>query len=243
MPAAPAPRTVAPRAARERLIVALDVPTIAAAERLVAQLAGHVGVFKIGYQLAYAGGLGLARDLAQGGEAVFLDLKLLDIDNTVAKGVESVLGLGARYLTVHGYPHAMRAAAAARGTAPLQLVAISVLTSLDQSDLAAAGYDRPLAELAALRSAAAAAAGFDAVVCAPAEAALMKKAGPGLAAITPGIRPAGSARGDQKRAATPAEAIANGADLLVVGRPIVAAPDPAAAAAAIVAEIEQAAES
>jgi len=222
---------------RERLIVALDVPSVADAERLASQLKGHVGVFKIGYQLAFAGGLELARDLARDGEAVFLDLKLLDIDNTVAKGVESVLGLGARYLTIHGYPHAMRAAVAARGDAALRLVAISVLTSLDTAELVAAGYDRSITDLIALRSAAAATAGFDALVCAPGEAGLVKRHAPGLAAITPGIRPAGSERGEQKRAATPAEAIHAGADLLVVGRPIVASTDPSAAADAIVAEI------
>ncbi|HVV93015.1 MAG TPA: orotidine-5'-phosphate decarboxylase [Hyphomicrobiales bacterium] len=226
-----------PVSARGRLIAALDVPTVADAERLAAALKGEVGVFKIGYQLAFAGGLGLARELAEEGEAVFLDLKLLDIDNTVAKGVESVLGLGARYLTVHGYPHAMRAAAAARGASPLKLIAIGVLTSLDAAELAAAGYDRPIDELIRLRSRAAAAAGFDAVVCAPGEAALVKAVAPSLAAVTPGIRPAGSDRAEQKRAATPADAIRAGADLLVVGRPITGAPDPRSAARAIVDEI------
>jgi orotidine-5'-phosphate decarboxylase len=224
-------------APRDRLIAALDVPTVADAARLVAVLRGEVGVFKIGYQLAFAGGLDLARELAGEGLAVFLDLKLLDIDNTVAKGVESVLKLGARYLTVHGYPHAMKAAAAARDRAPLKLVAIGVLTSLDAAELAGAGYDRTIDDLIQLRSRAAAEAGFDALVCAPGEAALVKGAAPHLAAITPGIRPAGSARGEQKRAATPADAIRAGADLLVVGRPITAAADPRAAARAIVAEI------
>jgi orotidine-5'-phosphate decarboxylase len=237
MTAAAAPDRSAEIAARDRLIAALDVPSVADAERLVATLKGEVGVFKIGYQLAFAGGLGLARELADDGEAVFLDLKLLDIDNTVAKGVESVLRLGARYLTVHGYPHAMRAASGARGSAPLRLVAIGVLTSLDAAELAAAGYDRSIAALIDLRSRAAAEAGFDAVVCAPGEAALVKAAAPHLAAITPGIRPAGSDRAEQKRAATPADAIRLGADLLVVGRPIAAAADPRAAARAIVAEI------
>jgi orotidine-5'-phosphate decarboxylase len=228
------------QAARDRLILALDVPRVADAEQLVQRLRGHVGTFKLGYQLAYAGGLELARDLAHDGLSVFLDLKLLDIDNTVAQGVESVLGIGARWLTIHAYPHAMRAAVAARGTAPLGLIAVTVLTALDRADLDAAGYDRDVADLVALRCRAAAAAGMDAIVCAPGEAPLVKSAAPGLLAITPGIRPAGSDRGEQKRATTPAEAIRLGADMLVIGRPILAAPDPVAAADAIAAEIEAA---
>jgi len=220
--------------------VALDVSSVAQAERLAAGLRGHVGVFKIGYQLAYAGGLELARDLARDGEQVFLDLKLLDIDNTVARAVETVLGLGAAFLTVHAYPHAMRAAAAARGSAPLKLVAVAVLTSLDGADLREAGYDRALDDLVDLRAGAAARAGFDAVVASAREAPLVRSAAAGLRLITPGIRPSGSPRGDQKRAVTPAEAIRLGADYLVIGRPITGAPDPAAAADAIAEEIGEA---
>lgn len=222
---------------RDRLMVALDLPSVADGERMAARLAGHVGTFKIGYQLAYAGGLNLARDLARDGHSVFLDLKLLDIDNTVEKAVESVLEIGARWLTVHAYPHALRAAVKARGTAPLKLIGITVLTALDAADLQGAGYDRSIEDLVTLRSRAAEAAGFDAVVCAAAEASLVKRVAPRLAVVTPGIRPAGASQDDQKRAATPASAIRSGADFLVVGRPITGAADPAAAADAIVAEI------
>lgn len=227
--------------ARERLIVALDVPTVAAAETLVARLGEEVVFYKIGYQLAFAGGLPFAAGLIAAGKQVFLDLKLHDIGNTVTKGVESVAELGATFLTVHAYPQTMKAAVAGKRGSMLRILAVTVLTSYDDSDLAAAGYDMSIGELAAARAQQARDTGVDGLVCSAAEAAHLRGiAGPGMVLVTPGIRPAGSASGDQKRIMTPARAIEAGADYLVIGRPIVEAADPRAAARSIVAEIEQA---
>jgi orotidine-5'-phosphate decarboxylase len=229
---------------RDRLIVALDLPSVEAAESIVARLGEAVSFYKIGYQLAFAGGLGLAQRLVDTGKQVFLDLKLHDIGNTVANGVESVARLGASFLTVHAYPQTMKAAVAARGESGLRILAVTVLTSYDDSDLAAAGYDFTVAELAAERAAQARDMGVDGLVCSGEEAAALRKiAGQRMVLVTPGIRPAGADADDQKRIMTPASAIAAGADYLVVGRPIVAATDPKAAAQAIVAEIAAAAQS
>jgi orotidine-5'-phosphate decarboxylase len=223
---------------RERLIVALDVPSVAQAEALVAKLGESVAFYKIGYQLAFAGGIDFARALAGAGKQIFLDLKLHDIGNTVARGVESVAKLGATFLTVHAYPQTMHAAVDARAGSNLRVLAVTVLTSYDDADLAAAGYDFTVSELAAERAAQARDIGVDGLVCSGEEtAALRSVVGRGMVLVTPGIRPAGAEAGDQKRVMTPAEAIAAGADYLVVGRPIVAAPDPKATADAIIAEI------
>jgi len=223
---------------RDRLIVALDLPSVAAAEAMVARLGDAVSFYKIGYQLAFAGGLSFAQELARAGRQVFLDLKLHDIGNTVHKGVESVARLGATFLTVHAYPQTMKAAVEARGQAGLRILAVTVLTSYDDADLAAAGYDFTVAELVAERAAQARDIGIDGLVCSAEEAAgLRPLVGSGMALVTPGIRPAGADSGDQKRIMTPAAAIAAGADYLVVGRPVVAAADPKAAAQAIIAEI------
>ena len=223
---------------RERLIVALDVPSVAEAEALVARLGEAVSFYKIGYALAFAGGIDLARALAGAGKRIFLDLKLHDISHTVARGVESVARLGASFLTVHAYPQTMHAAVDGRAASDLRLLAVTVLTSYDDADLAAAGYDFSVPELAAERAAQARDIGIDGLVCAGEEvAALRPIIGGGMVLVTPGIRPAGSPAGDQKRVMTPAAAIAAGADHLVVGRPITAATDPKAAADAIVAEI------
>jgi orotidine-5'-phosphate decarboxylase len=228
-------------APRDRLIVALDLPSVAAAEAMVARLGDAVSFYKIGYQLAFAGGLSFAEGLARSGRQVFLDLKLHDIGNTVHKGVESVARLGATFLTVHAYPQTMKAAVEARGQAGssnLRILAVTVLTSYDDADLAAAGYDFTVAELVAERAAQARDIGVDGLVCSAEEAATLRPlVGSSMALVTPGIRPAGAESGDQKRIMTPAAAIAAGADYLVVGRPIVAAADPQAAAQAIVAEI------
>ena len=230
--------------ARDRLIVALDVPSIAAAEALVARLGESVTFYKIGYQLAFAGGLDFARVLSSAGKQVFVDLKLHDIGNTVAKGVESVAKLGATFLTVHAYPQTMKAAVAARGGTGLRILAVTVLTSYDDADLAAAGYGVGVSALVAKRAAQARELGIDGLVCSAEEAAGLRPiAGPGMSLVTPGIRPVGADVGDQKRVMTPARAIAAGADYLVVGRPIVEAPDPRAAAETIVAEIAAAAKS
>jgi len=226
---------------RERLIVALDVPSLDGAQAMVALLGNAVSFYKIGYQLAFAGGLDYARKLAQSGKRVFLDLKLHDIGNTVAAGVKSVAGLGASFLTVHAYPQVMAAAVAAREQ-NLRILAVTVLTSLNDGDLKEAGFAIGAAELAARRAAQARDIGVDGLVCSPEEVANLRRiVGAGLTLVTPGIRPAGSGAGDQKRVATPAVAIAAGADYLVVGRPIIAAPDPKSAAQAIIAEIAGAA--
>ena len=223
---------------RERLIVALDAASIAEAEALVARLGETVSFYKIGYQLAFAGGIDFARVLAGAGKRVFLDLKLHDIGNTVARGVEGVARLGASFLSVHAYPQTMHAAVDARKGSALRLLAVTVLTSYGDADLAAAGYDFTVSELVAERAAQARDVGVDGLVCSGEEATMLRSnVGAGMILVTPGIRPAGAAAGDQKRVMTPAAAIAGGADYLVVGRPIIAAPDPKAAADAIIAEI------
>jgi orotidine-5'-phosphate decarboxylase len=228
-------------APRERLIVALDVPSVAEAEAIVVRLGESVSFYKIGYQLAFAGGIDFAKVLAGAGKRIFLDLKLHDIGNTVAKGVESVAALGASFLTVHAYPQTMHAAVDARKGSPLRLLAVTVLTSYDDADLAAAGYDFTVSELVGERAAQARDVGIDGLVCSGEEAAMLRPiVGAGMVLVTPGIRPAGA--GDQKRIMTPMAAITAGADHLVVGRPVVAATDPKAAAEAIIADIAKAAE-
>jgi orotidine-5'-phosphate decarboxylase len=229
-------------APRDRLIVALDVPSIPAAASLVERLGDAVSFYKIGYQLAFAGGMAFAETLIGAGKQVFLDLKLHDIGNTVEKGVESVARLGATFVTVHAYPQTMKAAVAARGGAGLRILAVTVLTSYDDADLEAAGYALGVSSLVARRAAQAREIGVDGLVCSAEEAAALRSlVATSMMLVTPGIRPAGAAAGDQKRVMTPSRAIAAGADYLVVGRPIVEAADPKAAAVAIVAEIAAAA--
>ena len=225
-------------AARERLIVGLDVPILAEAEKVVDRLGDDVLWYKIGHQLVYAGGLPFARELAASGKKIFLDLKLHDIANTVARGTESVLKLGAAMLTVHAYPDVMSAAVDAAKGSDLTLLGVTVLTSLDDADLKASGFAHPVGDLVALRAAQARDIGMGGIVSAATEAAAMRALlGPGMAIVTPGIRPAGAAVGDQKRVMTPAEALAAGASHLVVARPIVAVDDPRAAAIAILDEM------
>jgi orotidine-5'-phosphate decarboxylase len=225
---------------RDRLIVALDLPSVEAAQAMVARLGDAVSFYKIGYQLAYAGGLAYVPRLAGAGKQVFLDLKLHDIGSTVAEGVRSVARLGATFLTVHAYPQAMRAAVEAR-EGGLQILAVTVLTSYDDGDLAAAGYHGSVAELVTQRAAQARDIGVDGLICSAAEAAKVRVVvGAKLKLVTPGIRPAGTDAGNQKRIMTPAAAVAAGADYLVVGRPVLAAPDPKAAAHGIVEEIARA---
>jgi len=226
---------------RQRLIVALDVPSVEAARATVARLGNAVVFYKIGYQLAFAGGLAYTPELLDAGKRVFLDLKLHDIGNTVAEGVRSVARLGASFVTVHGYPQTMKAAVEAR-QGDLRILAVTVLTSYDDADLAAAGYRVSVTDLVAARAAQARDIGVDGLVCSAAEAGRVRPiVGANFALVTPGIRPAGVDAGDQKRIMTPAKAIAAGADYLVVGRPIIAATDPKTVAEAIVAEISQAA--
>jgi orotidine-5'-phosphate decarboxylase len=227
---------------RERLIVALDVPSVAAAEAIVDRLGDTVAFYKIGYQLAYAGGLPLARDLARAGKQVFLDMKLHDIANTVARGVESIAGLGATFLTIHAYPQTMRAAVDAKAGSALKLLAVTVLTSYDDGDLNEAGYALGVDALVADRARRAHDLGVDGIVCSAAEAAALRLiVGADMVLVTPGIRPSGSDADDQKRVVTPANAITAGADYLVIGRPITAASDPRAVATAVIADIAKAA--
>ncbi|GLS31967.1 orotidine-5'-phosphate decarboxylase [Mesorhizobium albiziae] len=228
-------------AVRDRLIVGLDLPTLAEAQKAVRDLEGTVSFYKIGYQLAFAGGLDFARELASGGTKVFLDMKLLDIDNTVAKGVENIVKMGVSMLTLHAYPKAMKAAVDAARGSQLCLLGVTVLTSMDEQDLMDAGYEYDPHTLVLRRCEQALAAGMGGIVCAASEAAAVRKVvGPEMAVVTPGIRPAGSDHGDQKRVVTPADAIRAGASHLVVARPIVAAADRKAAAEAILAEMRAA---
>src|ERR1700682_790363 len=232
------PTNIAPR---DRLIVALDLPDVAAAEAMIARLGDRVTFYKIGYQLGFAGGLPLVRRLADSGKKGFGGLKLPHIGNTGARGVESVAKLGATFLTVHAYPQTMKAAVEARAGSSLKILAVTVLTSYDDGDLHAARYRLGVSDLVEARAQQAQVLGVDGIVCSPEEAASLRKiVGHQISLVTPGIRPTGAATGDQKRIMTPARAIAAGADYLVVGRPVMEATDPKAAADAIQAEIMQA---
>jgi orotidine-5'-phosphate decarboxylase len=221
------------------LIVALDFDTRAEAEALIAAVGPTVDFYKIGYQLFYGGdGLALGKALLAAGQRVFFDLKLLDIDNTVEKGVAAIAATGATMLTVHAYPQCMRAAKRGAEGSGLTILGVSVLTSMDDTDVAEAGFARDTAGLVALRAQQARDAGIGGLVSSPNEAQMVRQiVGPGMALVTPGVRPAGAAMGDQKRVMTPADALSAGASHLVVGRPITAAADPAAAARAILAEM------
>lgn len=225
----------------DRLIVGLDLPDAPAARAMVATLGDEIGFYKIGLGLLATGGLDLARQLKAQGKRVFLDMKLFDIGATVAAATRGLAtSIAADFLTVHGDPHVVAAAAEGRGDAPTRLLAVTILTSLDRADLDAALLrDGALPDLVLERAARAFAAGADGVIASPQEAARLRALpeARGKLIVTPGIRPAGAAPGDQKRIATPAAALAAGADHLVVARPIVAAPDPRAAARAILAEI------
>jgi orotidine-5'-phosphate decarboxylase len=222
------------------LIVALDLDTRAKAERLIEQLGDSVDFYKIGYQLFYGGdGLGVGKALLAAGKRVFFDLKLLDIDNTVEQGVAAIARTGATMLTVHAYPQCMRAAVKGAARSDLIILGVSVLTSMDDRDVAEAGFARDTAGLVAMRAEQATDAGIGGLVCSPNEAAMVRSiVGPKLAIVTPGIRPTGSAMGDQKRAMSPREAVEAGATHLVVGRPITAAPDPVEAAERILIEMK-----
>lgn len=227
---------------RQRLIVALDFPSIVTATEMADRLAGRVGVFKIGMELIYAGGLDLARDLVGRGEKVFLDLKLLDIGNTVEKATRVVASLGVTFLTVHVTDEkTLLAARRGRGDSALKLLGVTVMTNLETSDLQQQGIDGlSPSELALKRARLAVQCGFDGVISSGHEAAAIRDAiGTDRLIITPGIRPAGGEAGDQARVMTPSRALAAGADYLVIGRPITAAADPRQAVDGIVAEIEQ----
>lgn len=225
--------------ADDRLIVALDVASLAEAEALVVRLGDSVSFYKIGYQLAFAGGLDFVRELKASGKNVFLDMKLLDIDNTVAKAVENIVRMEVDMLTLHAYPRAMRSAVDAAKGSRLCLLGVTVLTSMDSADLVEAGYAMDAAGLVRRRAAQARDAGMGGIVCSAEEATAVRGiVGAGMAIVTPGIRPTGADNGDQKRVMTPSDALSAGASHLVVGRPIVEASDPVAAVRAITAEMK-----
>ncbi len=223
-----------------RLIVALDLPTRAQAEALVETLGDSVGVYKIGLQLLATGGMEMARDLKARGRQVFLDWKLHDIGATVEKAAAAIVATGAcDLLTVHAHPQVLAAAVKGRGgERSARILGVTVLTSLNGQDLAVMGYGMGVEALVERRIRQVLEAGADGVVASPHEAALARRiGGPDFLVVTPGVRPAGAALDDQARAATPADALANGASHLVIGRPITAAADPRAAALAIAAEM------
>lgn len=225
----------------DRLIIPLDVPTVIDAERMVDQLGDAVSFYKIGYHLAFAGGLGFVAELLSGGKQVFLDMKLHDIESVVAKGVENIARLGVQMTTVHAYPKEMREAVRAAEGSQLCLLGVSILTSMDDADLSQAGYAHSAHEMVMKRAAQASDSGMGGVVSSAQEASAVRSIiKSDMAIVTPGIRPAGSELGDQKRVMTPGDAIRSGATHLVVGRPVTGAEDPKAAAQAIIQEISEA---
>lgn len=217
---------------RDKLIVALDVPSYDDARDLVLALGDTVSFYKIGLELLFADGLTLARELTNEGKRVFLDLKFLDIGNTVERAVASAGAIGVDFLTMHGHDtKTLKAAAKGRGGSALKLLAVTVLTSLDQRDLDEQGLVTSPAELVLKRARLAQSAGVDGVIASGHEAAAVRAAcGPNFLIVTPGIRLAGGDAGDQARITTPADAIGAGANHIVVGRPITAAADPKAVA-------------
>ncbi|MCV2867418.1 orotidine-5'-phosphate decarboxylase [Defluviimonas sp. WL0002] len=225
----------------DRLIVALDVPNAVAGLELADRLGDSVGFYKIGLGMLTGGGLALANELKQEhGKRIFLDMKLFDIGATVEAAVRGIAQFDLDFLTVHGDPHVVRAAKAGAAGKELKILAVTILTSLDRADLDA-GLIVPgdVRDIVIERAARAFAAGADGVICSPNEAAAIRAIpeAEGRLIVTPGVRPAGAALGDQKRVATPAQAVADGADHIVVGRPIWTAPDPRAAAQAVIAEL------
>lgn len=228
--------------ARDRLIVALDMPTREEAERLVAMLDDGVGFYKVGLELLFDGGLELAAELRQLGKRVFLDLKLFDIGNTVERAVGNATELGVDFLTIHGQDRkTLRAAVAGRGSSSLKLLAVTVLTNMNAEDLEEQGVALGPAELVLRRTRFAAEAGFDGVVASGQEAHLIREiAGSKMLIVAPGIRLPGTTTDDQERVMTPARAIAAGVDYLVVGRPITEAEEPARTAATFIQHIETA---
>jgi orotidine-5'-phosphate decarboxylase len=233
--------------ARKRLIVALDVPGARAAANLVGELENTCQWFKVGLELFVAAGPAVLQPLVARGHSIFLDLKFHDIPNTVGRAVRSAAALGVRMITVHasGGPAMLTAARTALDGVenPPELLAVTVLTSMDQAQLNAIGLERSPAEQVALLARMGLAAGIKGFVCSPQEVATLRSlTGPEGVLVIPGIRPAGAATGDQKRIATPGEALRGGASYLVVGRPITQAPDPAEAATAILKEMAAALE-
>jgi orotidine-5'-phosphate decarboxylase len=227
---------------RDRLIAALDVPSVGEAKALIDTLGDSVGVYKIGLELLFSGGFALAQELAHHERPVFIDAKLLDIEATVERTTAAIARMGVAFLTVHALDcKTLAAAVRGRGDSVLKLLGVTVLTNLSSADLVEQCIDHPLPELVLHRAKLAKEAGLDGVIASGHEAAAIRKAaGPDFLIVTPGVRPRGSAAQEQTRASTPRAAIEAGADYLVVGRPITGARDPRAAADAIVGEIAEA---
>jgi len=222
------------------IIVALDFDSATEADRLVNALGGSASFYKVGMELYAAAGMDYVRRLIDRGNRVFLDMKYYDIGETVKRAVAVAARSGAAFLTVHGVGQVMRAAIEGRGDSAMKLLAITVLTSFDRNDLREQGYDCEVADLVRQRVDLAAQCGIDGIVASPLEArAIREQAGPKLTIVTPGVRSRGAATGDQKRVATPAEAIADGANYLVIGRQVSRAADPRAAMEAIRAELAE----
>ncbi len=220
------------------IIVALDVESAEEARALVRSLGEQVKFYKVGMELYAAAGIAFVRELVDQGLDIFLDLKFYDIPETVRRAVAQVARTGVRLLTIHAVPSVMRAAVEGKGGSELKLLGVTVLTSFGPEDLADLGYTCPASELVATRARQAKEARVDGIVCSPLEVAAVRQiTGPGAILVTPGVRSAGTAKGDQKRVATPAEAVRNGADYLVIGRQITRAADPAAEAARVLEEI------
>ena len=221
-----------------RLIVPLDLPTVDEARDMVERLGDSVSFYKIGLELLATGGMGLADELKKSGKSVFLDWKLHDIGATVERSARVLAGAGCDLLTVHAEPQVMRSAVLARGGSDLKILAVTVLTSLTDADLAEMGYAFGARDLVERRIRQAMDCGVDGVVSSPHEAALAREiAGPDFLVVTPGVRPDWSAKNDQARAATPADALRAGASHLVCGRPITAAADPREAALRVISEM------
>lgn len=223
---------------KDPIIIALDFNSPAEARSLVHRLGDQAGFYKVGLELFTIAGPDFVCELVDSGKRVFLDLKFYDIGETVKRATDQVSRLGATFLTIHGSPQIMRAAHAGRQSSQLQLLAVTVLTSLDDDDLMEAGYDRGVRDLASLVVRKVLETGIDGVVASPREAVSIRtQAGPNLILVTPGVRSPGAATGDQKRTATPAEALEAGSDYLVIGRQITRAADPIAAVGRIREEI------
>lgn len=242
------PTTMSSISAKDRLIFALDVPTVEAAKEWIEKLDGVASFFKIGLELYVRAGISLVPDLLQNGKKVFLDLKYYDIPETVKAATRCVADLGVSFLTVHGDSQILKAAVEGRGNSPLKLLAVTVLTSLGDDDIKDLGYQCTVQDLVLLRARNALEAGCDGVICSPQEARrirsmIAKEAGPagdGFLIATPGIRPQDSTLQDHKRSSTPALAIQSGADFLIIGRPIREAPDPRQTAQNIIREMQTA---
>lgn len=220
------------------IIIALDVESAGEARALVARLGDSVSFYKVGMELYAAAGMEFVRELVGQGRQVFLDMKFYDIGETVKRAVAQVARSGVSFLTVHGSGAVMRAAVEGRGDSHLKLLAVTVLTSFDEADLADLGYPCTVRDLVALRVRKAMEAGVDGLVCSPVEVAEVRRmAGPGAILVTPGVRSSGAGKGDQKRVATPAEAARDGANYLVIGRQVTRAEDPRAEALRICDEI------